>query len=96
MVDGTRTQLHDRHRAELLSIYRFSPAAFLYGASPGGPHNFIVQEAERGESGATPELFRNCMGSPAAAILSQRDGRAMNRARVPLAFFIVCHLRDTR
>lgn len=35
-------------------------------------------KAECGESGANPELFRNCMGSPAVVRLSQRDGRVMS------------------
>ena len=36
------------------------------------------RKAECGESGVNPELFRNCMGSPAIVRLSQRDGRMMS------------------
>ena len=36
------------------------------------------RKAACGESGVNPELFRNCMGSPAIVRLSQRDGRMMS------------------
>ena len=36
------------------------------------------RKAQGGESGENPELSRNCMGSFAIAVLSQRNGKAMN------------------
>ena len=70
--------------------------AWLLGAfqEPGQLHTTGngSRKAECGESGANPELFRNCMGSPAIVRLSQRDGRGDELSQSAACFLFITSL----
>ena len=74
--------------------------AWLLGAfqEPGQLHTTGngSRKAECGESGANPELFRNCMGSPAIVRLSQRDGRGDELGQSAACFLFVTSLARYR